>query len=121
MVLERHRRLTVDGRRQRSRNPTFYRTKPIRDNIENPAWKLDDPIQIESYGAKKLGKLWLGFRVHANDDDQGNEAVVGDDLGLLQGPHAQLLEGLSHRALLRALGGLGRSLALALQRYSQSH
>ncbi|KAM1221372.1 hypothetical protein ACFX2J_009041 [Malus domestica] len=99
----------------------FCRTKPIRDNTKNLTRKLDDPTRTESDGVEKLGKLWLGFRVHADDDDQGNEAIVGDDLGLFQGPCAPLLEGLSHRALLRALGGLRRSLALALQRYSRRH
>ena len=47
-----------------------------------------------SDGAEELIEMGLGFGVHANDDDQWNEAIVGDDLGLFHGPSAPLLEAL---------------------------
>ena len=60
--------------------------------------------------------MGLGFGVHADDDDQWNEAIVGDDLGLFHGPSAPLLEALCSGFLLRGgLGTLDGSLALALQ------
>lgn len=58
------------------------------------------PLASTSNGAKKLGKLRLRLRVHADDDDEGNEAIVGDHLGLLQGPVGPLLEALQLGSLL---------------------
>lgn len=60
--------------------------------------------------------MGLGLGVHADNYDQRNEAVVGDDLGLLHSPGAPLLEALCRGLLLRrALGPLAARLALALQ------
>jgi hypothetical protein len=59
--------------------------------------KIEEQI---SDRAKKLGDVWLGVRVHANNDDQRNESVVGDDLGLLHGLGAPLLEALCHGFLI---------------------
>ncbi|KAG5606920.1 hypothetical protein H5410_028412 [Solanum commersonii] len=42
--------------------------------------------------AEKLGERGLGFRVHADDDDKGNKAVVGDYFGLLRRPCAPVLD-----------------------------
>lgn len=60
--------------------------------------------------------MGFGLGVHADDDDQRNETIVCDDLGLLQGPSAPLLEALTNGFFLfRALQGLAARFALALQ------
>lgn len=68
----------------------------------------------ESNGAKKLGKLGFGVRVHTDDDDQRDEAVVGDDLCFFHGPIRPLLHALTRCSLLRTLRPL-RALPFRLQ------
>ncbi|RRT77597.1 hypothetical protein B296_00012973 [Ensete ventricosum] len=60
-----------------------------------------------SDGAEELIELGFGLRVHTDDDDEGDETVVGDHLGLLHRPSAPLLHALGRRRpLLRSLGSL---------------
>lgn len=73
-----------------------------------------------SDGAEELGEVGFGLRVHADDDDQRNEAVVSDDLGLLHSPGAPLLQILGHRFLLRR-GLFATGLALGLQGNLRRH
>ncbi|OIT03392.1 mitochondrial import receptor subunit tom7-1 [Nicotiana attenuata] len=46
--------------------------------------------------AEKLREGGLRFRVHAEDDDKWNEAVMGNYFGLLRRPRAPLLYELGH-------------------------
>lgn len=45
-----------------------------------------------SHGAEELIELGLGVRVHADDDDKRNEAIVSDDFSLFDGPSAPLFQ-----------------------------
>lgn len=47
-------------------------------------------------GTEELRKMGFGLRVHANDDNEGDEAVVRDDLRLLHRPRAPRLDTPSH-------------------------
>ncbi|KAF3579645.1 hypothetical protein DY000_02033865 [Brassica cretica] len=42
--------------------------------------------------AKELEEMWLRIGVHADDDDERDEAVVSRDFGLLQRPIGPFLE-----------------------------
>ena len=70
-------------------------------------------------GAEELIELGFGLGVHADDDDKGDESVVGDHLGLLHRPGAPLLDALG-RPLLRRLGALP-GLFFPLERNIGSH
>uniref|UniRef100_A0A8R7PUK1 Uncharacterized protein n=1 Tax=Triticum urartu TaxID=4572 RepID=A0A8R7PUK1_TRIUA len=59
----------------------------------------------ELNGGKELGEAGLGFGPHADEDDEGDEAVVRDHLRVLHGPSAPLTHQLrrTRRGRLRCL------------------
>ena len=77
-----------------TQNPNSRKESP------NPDLGLQKIEEQRSGRAEKLGDVGLGVGVHANNDDHRNESVVGDDLGLLHGPGAPLLEALCHGFLI---------------------
>ena len=76
-------------------------------------------MATELDGAEELGEGGLGVGVHTDDDDEGDEAVVGHDLGLLHGPGRPLLRALAVPAV-GAPGALS-GLPLPLQRNPRRH
>lgn len=77
-----------------------------------------------SDGAEQLVELGLGLRVHADEDDEGDEAVMGNHLGLLHRPCGPLLNELAGRSLLRLLGlgsFPGLPLSFRLERNPRRH
>jgi len=59
---------------------------------------LKNKIRRRSDGTQELSKLRLGLRIHAYDDDYGNEAIVSDCLGLLHYPSCPFLDYFSRRS-----------------------
>lgn len=85
------------------------------------------PVMIRSDGGEELEDGGLGLGVHADDDDEGDEAVVRHHLRLLHRPRGPLLHephrGRRRGGVLVVSGGLLPALALGLrlQRRTRRH
>lgn len=95
--------------RQKKRNPDKEQAKAM--------WNR----RMRSDGAEELREVGFGIGVHADDDDEGYKAVVGDDLRLLRRPVGPLLQELRRRWLLLLRALVRRRLPLRLQTNPRRH
>jgi hypothetical protein len=72
------------------------RSAPLRNwpplSDERMRIAVPNPPCSALHGAQELRELGLGLRVHANEDDEGDESVVRRGLGLLENPGRPLLD-----------------------------